>query len=283
MFTGFRCLWERCIHQGEFTTIAELAEHIDTVHIPKIVVDKGIIRNGRSTLPFRPAIPSFLPKLTSEPVPAYVLTSYPIPAAVKAPVQDAPPTRRRSSVRVYPIMPQRDPSDYWPVNGEADIHIDNDWPSSSFFPRIMPVQRSELEKKFLHIQKNGEWRKELGIQVRKRSVCVPVFDAGEAMRKRKIEVKEERTALYKRVKAIGNVKGKGKAVDEGEQTARPRRSGRDKDDKHEYATRVTRASRNRARRITGRSVGIAAIEEMIAFEARGVELGELPEDFSFTK
>jgi hypothetical protein len=75
----------------------------------------------------------------------------------------------------------------------------------------MPINRTELEKKFLDIQKNGEWKKELGIQVRKRSVCVPVFDAGEAMRKRKIEEREERMALYKRVKAIGDVKGKGKA------------------------------------------------------------------------
>jgi hypothetical protein len=282
MFTGFQCLWERCIHQEEFTTIDELAEHVNTVHIPKLVIDKGIIRNGRSTLPFRPqsTVPPILP---SDPVPAYVLTSYPIPAAVPARVRDAPPTRRRSSVKVYPIMPQRDPNDYWPVNGEADVHNDNYWPSSSVFPRIMPIQRTELETKFLNIQKNGEWKKELGIQVRKRSACVPVFDAGEAMRKRKIVDKEERMALYKRVKAIGDIKGKGKAIDEGEQAARPRRSVRDQDDKREYAARVTRASRNRARRVTGRSVGIAAIEEMIAFEARGVELGELSEDFSFTK
>lgn len=147
----------------------------------------------------------------------------------------------------------------------------------------MPIQRTELETKFLNIQKNGEWKKELGIQVRKRSVCVPVFDAGEAMRKHEIEDKEERMALCKRVKAIGDVKGKGKAIDEGGEPARPRRSVRDQDDKREYAARVTRASRNRARRVTGRSVGIAAIEEMIAFEARGVELGELSEDFSFAK
>jgi len=180
-------------------------------------------------------------------------------------------------------MPKREASDYWPVNGEADVHNDNYWPSSSFFPRIMPINRTELETRFLNIQKNGEWKKELGIQVRKRSVCVPVFDAGEAMRKRKLEEKEERMALYKRVKAIGDVKGKGRAVDEGEQEARPRRSVRDKDDKREYAAIVTRASRHRATRVTGRSVGIAAIEEMIAFEARGVELGELSEDFSFTK
>jgi hypothetical protein len=282
MFTGFQCLWERCIHQEEFTTVDELADHVTTFHIPKLVIDKGIIRNGRSTLPFRPTIP-ILPKLPSDPVPAYVLTSYPIPAAVPARVRDAPPTRRRSSVKVYSIMPQRDPNDYWPVNGEADVHNDNYWPSSSFFPRIMPINRTELETKFLNIQKNGEWKKELGIQVRKRSVCVPIFDAGEAMRKRKIEEKEERTALHKRVKAIGDVKGKGKAIDEGEEPARPRRSVRDQDEKREFAARVTRASRNRARRVTGRSVGIAAIEEMIAFEARGVELGELSEDFSFAK
>lgn len=283
MFTGFQCLWERCVHQEEFTTIDELADHVTTIHIPKLVIDKGIIRNGRSTLPFRPTIPVLLPKLPSNPVPAYVLTSYPIPMAVPARVRDAPPTRRRSSVKVYPIMPKREASDYWPVNGEADVHNDNYWPSSSFFPRIMPINRTELETRFLNIQKNGEWKKELGIQVRKRSVCVPVFDAGEAMRKRKLEEKEERMALYKRVKAIGDVKGKGRAVDEGEQEARPRRSVRDKDDKREYAAIVTRASRHRATRVTGRSVGIAAIEEMIAFEARGVELGELSEDFSFTK
>jgi len=271
------------MHQEEFTTINELAEHVDTVHIPKLVIDKGIIRNGLSTVPFRPEVPALLPILPSDPVPAYVLTSYPIPAAVPARVRDAPPTRRRSSVKVYPVMPQRKPDDYWPVNGEADTHSDNYWPSSSFFPRIIPIQRTELETKFLAIQKTGEWKKELGIQVRKRSVCVPVFDAGEAMRKRKIEVKMEWTALYKRVKAIGDVKGKSKAVDEVEQEARPRRSVRDQDDKRELVARVTRASRNRARRITGRSVGIAAIEEMIAFEARGVELGELPETFSFAK
>lgn len=271
------------MHQEEFTTINELAEHVDTVHIPKLVIDKGIIRNGLSTVPFRPEVPALLPILPSDPVPAYVLTSYPIPMAVPARVREAPPTRRRSSVKVYPIMPHRDPSDYWPVNGEADVHNDNYWPSSSFFPRIMPINRTELETKFLNIQKNGEWKKELGIQVRKRSVCVPIFDAGEAMRKRKIEYKEKRVALYKRVKAIGDVKGKGKAIDEGEEPARPRRSVRDKDDKLEFVARAKRASRNRARRVTGRSVGIAAIEERIAFEARGVELGELPEDFSFTK
>jgi hypothetical protein len=282
MFTGFQCLWERCVHQEEFTTIDELADHVTTFHIPDLVIDKGITRNGRSPLPFHPQSTA-LPILPSDPVPTYVLTSYPIPMAVPARVRDAPPTRRRSSVKVYPIMPQRDPNDYWPVNGEADVHNDNYWPSSSVFPRIMPIQRTELETKFLNIQKNGEWKKELGIQVRKRSVCVPVFDAGEAMRKHKIEDKEERMALYKRVKAIADVKGKGKAIDEGEEPARPRRSVRDQDDKREYAARVTRASRNRARRVTGRSVGIAAIEEMIAFEARGVELGELSEDFSFTK
>jgi len=150
MFTGFQCLWERCIHQEEFTTIDELADHVTTIHIPKLVIDKGILRSGRSTLPFRPTIP-VLPILPSDPVPAYVLTSYPIPMAVPARVREAPPTRRRSSVKVYPIMPHRDPSDYWPVNGEADVHNDNYWPSSSFFPRIMPINRTELETKFLNI------------------------------------------------------------------------------------------------------------------------------------
>lgn len=270
------------MHHGEFTTIDELAEHIDTVHIPKLVLDKGMARNGRSTLPFQPPIP-LLPALPSNPVPTYVLTSYPIPGTSPRPVLDVLMTRRRSVDKVHPIMPLRDPNDYWPVNGEADVHNDKYWPSSSIFPRIMPLNRTELEEKFFNIQKKGEWKQELGIHVLKRTAIVPVFDAGQAMRKRKVEAGEERAELYKRVKAIGDVKGKGKAVDEGEEEGRPRRSVRDNNDKRSSIARITRASKNRATRITGRSVGIAAIEEMIAFEARGVEFGELPENHSFAK
>jgi hypothetical protein len=285
MYTGFQCLWDRCIHEEEYATIDDLSEHIDTVHIPKLVVDNGYTRNGKSPLPFLPPT-SALPKLPSSPVPTYVLTSYPIPAALPSFRGGVAHRTRRSSDKVYPIMPLRDPDDYWPVNGEADVHNDNYWPSSSFFPRIMPIDRNAVETKWLAIQRNGRWEKGLGIQVRKRSVCVPLFDAGEAMRKRKIEIGEEREALRKRVKSIGDVKGKGKAVDVGGdegQGVSERDGGGQGTDKRYPIARVLRASRNRAIRKTGRSVGIAAIEEMIAFEAQGVELGELPETFSFTK
>jgi len=100
------------------------------------------------------------------------------------------------------------------------------------------------------------------------------------MRKRKLESSKERVELIKRVKALGDVKGKGKAVVEHSEEALPDSVGKNEPYPVE---RITRASRRRATRKTGRSIGIAAIEEMIAFEARGVELGELPKDFSFAK
>ena len=278
MYTGSQCLWEQCIHEEEYASIDELVEHIDMVHIPKLVLDKGVNRTGKSTIPFRPTIPA-LPEPPSHPIPSYVLSSHPVSAAVPR-ARDGPALRRRTSDKVYPIMPVRDLDDYWPVNGEADVHNDNYWPTSSFFPRMIPIDRSIVETKWRHIQRTGEWKKGLGIHVRKKTVCVPIFDAGEAMRKRKLESSKERVELIKRVKALGDVKGKGKAVVEHSEEALPDSVGKNEPYPVE---RITRASRRRATRKTGRSIGIAAIEEMIAFEARGVELGELPKDFSFAK
>jgi hypothetical protein len=173
------------------------------------------------------------------------------------------------------------------VNGEADIHHHHHWPSSSFFPRMQPIERTDLEIKWHGLQMSGEWKQDGGIRVVPKSKLVPVFPGAEViMRKRKVELAAEMVTLYKRVKAMTDRKGKGKAIDLGDEVTHVEPSSdlhSDQVDGRYPVARITRASANRARRVTGRSVGIAAIEEMIAFEQRGVELGELPEDFSFNK
>lgn len=108
------------------------------------------------------------------------------------------------------------------------------------------------------------------------------------MRKRRVELDKEREEKKQRVRDLNvNDKGKRKAdaidIDDPEPELESKAQG-PMEQKQTYPTdRVTRASVLRARRVTGRSVGIDAIEEMIAFEQRGVELGELPVDFSFEK
>lgn len=186
-------------------------------------------------------------------------------------------------------MRQRDPDDYWPMNGEADIHLgDYYWPTSSFFPRIRPIERDDLETKWHILQTKGVWEKGYEMEIRKKSPVVPIFQGADLVyRKRQAELKEERAATYKRVKAMGDRKGKGKAVETGpeDDVGVKTEDGTDGNGKRERypVERITRASAKRARRITGRTVGIEAIEEMMAFEQRGIALGELPEDFSLAK
>jgi hypothetical protein len=128
------------------------------------------------------------------------------------------------------------------------------------------------------------------MEVRKRTPIVPIFQGADlAYRKHKAEVKEERAETYQRVKAMGDRKGKGKAVDDDSQADAGEGAGAEEGSeagvkRERYPVeRITRASAKRARRITGRSIGIAAIEEMIAFEQAGIDFGELPEDFSLAK
>jgi hypothetical protein len=164
------------------------------------------------------------------------------------------------------------------------------------------MDRNRSEREWYQIQTKGSWLKGSELSIRKRTPGdrVPIFEGADVvMRRRKAELEEERKSLYKRVKAMeSDVKGKGKAVAtdmdmeekvDGDLSGAasgyrtPLTSDAVNGGERYPIERITRAITKRARRVTGRSVGIAAIEEMIAFEQEGVELGELPEDFSFAK
>lgn len=103
--------------------------------------------------------------------------------------------------------------------------------------------------------------------------------------RRKEELAIENKSKLERIKAMevapggssdtgSDPKGKRKATDD----LVPESSG------ERYSVElVTRASAKRAARITGRTIGIARLEEMIAFERRGMELGELPPDHDLSR
>jgi hypothetical protein len=295
-----QCHWERCTFM--YPHLDGLVKHIESFHISKLSCpDSASATSAMTPAPFRPILAP-LPPLTTRDIPPYLITARPIPSELSVPRFQAvvlmagrPSLRTRrsessASTKIHPIMPIRDPDDYWPMNGEADVQLSHYWPSSSFFPRLVPQQRSILEDNWLNIQTKGTWVSGMPITSRKRTVLVdrpPIWPGADViMRKRKVELGVEREEKKRRVRELrseGKGKGKEMVIDvDGPSEVESKESIASSGPMFSVE-RITRSSRLRATRVSGRSVGIAGIEEMIAFEKRGVELGELPDYFSFQK
>lgn len=200
---------------------------------------------------------------------------------------------------IHPIMRDRDPDDFWPMNGEADLQTTAHSFRSSIFPPINPIRYDEVEKHWRRVQRKGRYEPQSTLTVSKKTKLPrrPLLFVGADIwaEHRREELEREKLAKYERLRAMGHEaiiknepnstsilgdvdpKGKRKATDELLLPETQKKYSKD------TIERITRASANRATRITGRSIGIARFEEMIPFERRGIELGYLPPDFSLAK
>jgi hypothetical protein len=183
----------------------------------------------------------------------------------------------------------RNPDDFWPMQGEADIHGPFAL-TSSIFPPIYPIDHNDEEKTWLRIQRTGKYVGESSLTVSKKPRLPrrPLLFTGADVyaRRRREELKTEKDAKFESIRAITETTMKSESVPDSSDPKMKRKAVDDispEPQKRYSIDRITRASANRATRLTGRSIGIARFEEMIPFERRGMELGFLPPDFSLAK
>lgn len=273
----------------------------------KPVLDKPLVPFSR--------LPPFLPPymVTS---PLFAPTRKP-PIPIPSPSATIPPNRSGPSrvirLRVtsasssssssrredlHPIVQIRDPDDFWPMHGEAECQTTAHAFTSSIFPRPNPFRYDEVKKRWRKVQMKGRYDPQSTMTVSKKTKLPrrPLLFVGADIwaEHRREELEREKMETYDRIRAMGDEqiikpepntsisdsgsdpKGKRKATDD-------LASETNKKFSLDSINRITRASANRATRLTGRSIGIARFEEMIPFERRGIELGYLPPDFSLAK
>lgn len=152
----------------------------------------------------------------------------------------------------------------------------------------------------MNIQNKGRYARGPPISVSKKTLLPrrPLLFSGTDVRAehRREEIDREREAKHARIRAMGAEEEEATAEESAKPEwikpyldADPKGKRKAEDDlapdpaKKSSIEKIIRASANRATRVTGRSIGIARFEEMIAFERQGIEMGYLPPDFSLAK
>lgn len=188
-------------------------------------------------------------------------------------------------------MHERDPNDYWPMNGEAEPHGLGGNSSSSIFP---PVVRETVMNTVDPVQGLRIWAgKDSGTSFRitKKPALPrrPLLFTGADIWAR--HVKAEPVIRKKKAKAKAKTKAGGdqnmlEVIDARSEATMGKREAEDDESTatDPYSRdRIIEASTRRAARVTGRTIGFEFFEEMVTFEQRGIELGVLPTDHSFKK
>lgn len=183
-------------------------------------------------------------------------------------------------------MNVRDPNDFWPMNGEAEPEAMFGNSSSSIFPPLFKNKRPHTIVDAVDpVQRFREWAGSKG-KMRFKVVKKPALP--------------HRSRLFTGMDVYANaVKAE---IAAGRREARAKRRGSDvklemtdskgkrkatedlPEERDRYSVeRINRASAKRATRITGQTIGYDYLKEMVRFEQRGIELGELPANHSLMK
>ena len=259
--------------------------------IPRYMIScPPVSATRKRTTPISTETDQFLPSVSARSAPSRVVRSH-ITSSSGSSIQEA----------AHPILPNRDPDDFWPMNGEANCQTGLYPLTSSIFPPITPVGYTAIEGHWRRVQRQGKYVRGPAITVSKKTILPrrPLLSSGTNVWAgyRREALEREKREKYARIRAmeeepanaeepsrnawikpyldpVADPKGKRKAEDDLPPEAPQKKYS---------VERITRASANRATRLTGRSVGIARFEEMIPFERQGIKLGYLPPDFDLSK
>jgi len=284
--SGDFCPFRGCLNPN--VTAEKLVAHVNGLH--RLPMREPDLRPSP-----RPTslVPAAAPMIPDQIIPTYLLSTEPVIPYRGSKMESAVGMRRSRSgnsvdgVKGHPrqakildtiptpICPNRQVDCFWPVNGEAYIES-----SSSIFPPVAPHRRDEREARLDAIQSNAAGRQVTEFLLRPRPEkprrpnlfpgTIP-FARWKVQEKRKeMEISRKRKDPDRTDEVTATESSDISKLDKGKWRA--------SDEERFAVEKILRASKRRATRVTGKSIGIGHVEETLAFERRGIELGELTKD-----
>lgn len=256
--------------------------------IPPYLITTQPVPQYRRPLPNHNSTPSTPPPAPTppRPIPSRVVTLRARHAA-SSPASPAPSSSSsQQQAGIAPIEPTRDPDDFWPMNGDAESQAAWWGRTSSIFPPLLFTKKTPSQELWLKCQRTAQWQRggtTIGTRKREKEKMPtrPLFFVGADVLARERDAKRAR---FEQIRGSRHLVTEANVDVESGASAIPAQADQEAPGPDKYPVeRIVRASIRRATRLTGRTIGYEHLEQMVAFEARGVELGELPADYSLQK